>query len=313
MKWEKKGVIFRVDNNSEYDWMVSHAQIPVAHVLDDRIVRIYFGTRDQYNRTSTTYIEVEADNPSHVLYVHDRPILSPGKLGTFDDSGAMPSCVVHHEGRTYHYYIGWNVGTTVRYRNAIGIAVADEKHSTLRRLFEGPVMDRTYLEPYFVVTPYIMIENGIWKMWYCGCTGWHIENGITEPRYQIKYAESTDGIHWRRENVTCIHYRDNKEANARPCVIKEKGTYRMWYCYRSISDYRTDKEKGYRIGYAESTDGIEWIRKDDETGIDRSEEGWDSEMMAYPYVYEYEGRKYMLYNGNGFGKSGFGYAILDEA
>jgi hypothetical protein len=34
-------------------------------------------------------------------------------------------------------------------------------------------------------------------------------------------------------------------------------------------------------------------------------------MIAYPYVYEYGGRKYMVYNGNGFGKSGFGFAVLD--
>jgi hypothetical protein len=275
-------------------------------------VRIYFGTRDKHNRTSIAYIEAKADNPSHVLHVHDRPVLTPGRLGTFDDSGVMPSCIVRHGGRLYHYYIGWNVGTTVRFRNSIGLAVTDEADGSLRRLFEGPVMDRTHTEPHFVVTPYVRIEDGIWKMWYCGCTCWHLVNGISEPRYQIKYAESSDGIHWRRDNVVCIPYRDDREANARPCIFKETGIYKMWYCYRSIQDYRTKRANAYRIGYAESTDGKEWTRKDDETGIDRSEDGWDSEMMAYPFVYEYAGRKYMLYNGNGFGKSGFGYAVLDE-
>jgi hypothetical protein len=313
MKWVKKGLIFRVDENSQHDWMLTHAQIPVADILDDERLRIYFATRDQYNRTSTTYIEVEAGNPSNVLYIHDKAMLSPGKLGTFDDSGAMPSCIVKYQERKYFYFIGWNVGTTVRYRNSIGLAVSDDDGRTFQRLFEGPVMDRTHVEPYFVVTPYVIIEDGIWKMWYCGCTGWCIEKGITEPRYQIKYAESSDGINWTRESVVCIQYKHDKEANTRPYVIKENGIYRMWYCYRSISDYRIDREKSYRIGYAESPDGIKWIRKDDEGGIGRSEEGWDSEMTAYPYLYEYEGKKYMLYNGNGFGKSGFGYAILDEA
>jgi predicted GH43/DUF377 family glycosyl hydrolase len=115
-----------------------------------------------------------------------------------------------------------------------------------------------------------------------------------------------------RENVTCIHYKFDKEANARPCVIKEDGIYKMWYCYRGSVDYRTDKEQSYRIGYAESTDGLNWIRKDEEAGIDRSETGWDSAMIEYPYVYEHKGRKYMFYNGNGFGESGFGYAVLEE-
>jgi hypothetical protein len=262
--------------------MVTHAQIPVADLINGDMVRIYFGVRDRYNRTSTTYIEAKADNPSKVLYVHDKPVLSPGKLGTFDDRGAMPSCIVTHRGRKYFYFIGWNVSTTVRYRNSIGLAVSDDDGRTFRRLFEGPIMDRTHIEPYFVVTPYVVVEDGIWRMWYCGCTGWSIEKGITEPRYQI------------------------------PHVVKENGIYRMLYCYRSISDYRIDKERSYRIGYAESPDGKTWKRKDDEVGIDRSEEGWDSEMMAYPYLYEYKGKKYMLYNGNGFGKSGFGYAVSEE-
>jgi len=309
IKWIKKGVIFTVGKNTKHDWMLTHAQIPVVDILDNDKLRIYFGTRDSNNRTSTTYIEVEADNPSNILYIHDKPVLSPGMLGTFDDCGAMPSCIVHHNGKAYQYYIGWNVSTTVRYRNSIGLAVSHDKGKTFSRVFEGPVMDRTNIEPFFVVTPYIIIEDGIWKMWYCGCTSWHIINGMTEPQYQIKYAESKDGVHWVRNNIACIEYKFDGESNARPCVLKKNGLYRMWYCFRGIAGYRLDKEQSYRIGYAESNDGIKWIRKDEEVGIDRSEEGWDSEMMAYPYVYEYKGFKYMLYNGNGFGKSGFGYAV----
>jgi hypothetical protein len=95
-------------------------------------------------------------------------------------------------------------------------------------------------------------------------------------------------------------------------VIKENGKYRMWYCYRGSVDYRSDRENSYRIGYAESPDGINWERKDAEVGIDRSDEGWDAIMMEYPYVYEHRGRKYMLYNGDGFGETGFGYAVLEE-
>lgn len=311
MKWMKKGLIFKPDNN--FEWMVHHACVPIANKVNDEVLRIYFGPRDKYNRTVTTFIEVEADDPSNVLYVHDKPVLSLGKLGCFDDSGAMPSCIVNYKNKKYLYYIGWNIGVTVSYRNSIGLAVSDDGGLTFNRAYEGPVVDRTHLEPYFTASPYVIIDNGIWRMWYASCTGWIIHNNRTEPLYQIKYAQSQDGIHWIRENVTCVDYKFDKEANARPCVIKEDGIYKMWYCYRGSFDYRTNKDQSYRIGYAESTDGIKWIRKDEEAGIDRSEDGWDSEMMEYPYVYEHKGRKYMLYNGNGFGKSGFGYAVLEEA
>ena len=175
-------------------------------------------------------------------------------------------------------------------------------------------MDRTACEPFFVVTPYVVVENGLWRMWYCGCTEWLLHDGVTEPRYQIKYAESTDGVSWVRNDVTCIPYEASDEVSTRPCVIRSAdGTYRMWYCYRKIGGYRTDRSASYRIGYAESFDGITWERQDRRAGIEPSGSGWDSEMLAYPFVYEYRSTTYLLYNGNGFGASGFGYAVLEAA
>lgn len=312
MKWEKKGLIFKPDHNSE--WMAHHACVPIADKLDDEVLRIYFGPRDREGRTTTTFIEVEADNPSKVRYVHDRPVLGLGKLGAFDDSGAMPSCIVNHGGKKFLYYIGWNKGVTIPYRNAIGLAVSDDGGLTFERVCEGPVADRTPAEPYFCASPFALYdqEERKWKLWYASSTGWIVVHGRPEPRYQIKYAESANGVSWERRNTVCLEYTFEGEANARPCVIKENGRYRMWYCFRGSVGYRTDKEQAYRLGYAESRDGIHWDRRDAEVGIERSANGWDSVMMEYPYVYEHKGRKYLLYNGNGFGETGIGYAVLKE-
>jgi predicted GH43/DUF377 family glycosyl hydrolase len=137
-------------------------------------------------------------------------------------------------------------------------------------------------------------------------------HGRPEPRYQINYAESQDGVSWERGNQVCLEYTFEGEANARPWVVKEDGKYRMWYCFRGSVDYRTDKEQAYRLGYAESRDGIHWDRKDAEVGIERSKDGWDSIMMEYPCIYDHNGQKYLLYNGNGFGETGIGYAVLKE-
>jgi hypothetical protein len=310
MRWEKKGLIFRTDNN--FPWMSHHACVPIADTVNDNIVRIYFGPRDQQERTVTTFIEVAADNPSRVLYVHDRPVLSLGQLGTFDDSGAMPSCLVNHNGKKYLFYIGWNRGVTVPYRNSIGLAVSTDGGLSFERVFDGPIVDRAPLEPYFCASPFAMIDEGKWKLWYASVTSFLVVNGKPEPVYQVKYAESVDGHEWVRPNIVCLDYQFEGEANARPCVIRENGVYRMWYCFRGSVNYRTDKAQSYRIGYAESADGIRWQRMDDLVGIDRAEAGWDSVMMEYPFVYEHDGVKHMLYNGNGFGESGFGYAVLVE-
>jgi predicted GH43/DUF377 family glycosyl hydrolase len=312
MKWEKKGLIFKPDRNSE--WMAHHACVPIADKLNDKVIRIYFGPRDQQGRTTTTFLEVEADNPSKVLYQHDRPVLGLGKLGAFDDSGAMPSCIVNRDGKKFLYYIGWNKGVTVPYRNSIGLAVSHDGGLSFGRVSEGPVLDRTPTDPYFTASPFVLYdeEEQKWKLWYASSTGWTLINGHPEPSYQIKYAESADGISWTRNDMVCLNYIFEGEANARPCVLKGNGKYRMWYCFRGSVDYRTDKAQSYRLGYAESRDGRNWQRMDDKVGIDRSDDGWDSIMMEYPCVYEHGGRKYLLYNGNGFGETGFGYAVLKE-
>ena len=310
MRWIKRGLIFKPDGR--YPWMQHHACVPVADRIDDDRLRIYFGPRDAQGRTRTTFIEVDAADPARVLYVHDRPVLDLGRLGTFDDSGAMPSSIVDHDGRKYLYYIGWNQSVTVSYRNSVGLAISDDGGRTFERRFEGPVVDRSRTEPFFVASPFVMKDGDVWRLWYASSTGWTVVDGKTEPLYQIKYAESSDGIDWQRDNVTCIDYSFEGEANARPSVIKEGSLYRMWFCFRGSVNYRSDKSQSYRLGYAESRDGIRWQRLDEQVGIERSEEGWDSVMMEYPYVYEHRGTKYMLYNGNGFGESGFGYATLEE-
>ncbi len=305
---QKTGFIFNVDGR--HSWGQSHAQVPSVDVLPDDRLRVYYSARDAQNRSRTSFVELSAENPQTILYQHEQPILDLGKLGCFDDSGVMPSCVITQNGIKYLYYCGWNTSTTVRYRNCIGLAISDDGGKTFRRAFEGPILDRTKDEPHLVVTPHVLIEEGIWKMWYCGCTEWKVVNGVTEPQYLIKYAWSEDGINWHRDNRTVIPYKNDEEAIGRPFVVHDRGIYKMWYSRRSIDSYRSNRERSYRIGYAESEDGITWERRDEESGIGVAEAGWDSEMIAYPYVVDYKDRRYMFYNGNGFGRSGFGYALI---
>lgn len=310
MKWIKKGVIFAPNQN--YDWMVSHASIPVVEEIRAGVLRIYFGTRDAQGRSHTSYLEVEATQPENVLYVHDQPILSWGPPGTFDDSGIMPSWIINHGNKKFLYYIGWNQEVSVPYRLAIGLAVSDDGGASFQKVSAGPICDRSLEEPFFNTAPSVLFDGQRWKMWYVSCTGWETVNGSPDPRYHIKYADSVDGINWRKPGLVCIDYEEPADAIGRPCVFQEDGLYKMFYSSRKVLNFRTDREQSYRLGYAESVDGLTWTRRDKEVGIGKSEGGWDSEMIEYCYRYEYQGRKYLFYNGNGFGRSGFGYAILDE-
>jgi hypothetical protein len=207
------------------------------------------------------------------------------------------------------YYVGWTVRNTIPYHNSIGLAVSEDGGVTFHRYSEGPLFSPSVVEPYYTGTACVLVEDGVWRNWYLSCTGWELVDGRPEPFYNIKYSESQDGITWDRKGDIAIDLQSKEEGGiARASVLKENGVYKMWYSYRKAFDYRTNPDNSYRIGYAESADGIGWKRFDDQAGIDVSENGWDSGMIAYPFVFEHKGIRYLFYNGNGFGRSGFGYA-----
>ena len=308
MPWIRKGQIF--DPRQHREWAGSHAQVPTALLLSDR-VRIFYADRTAENKSFISYLDVDRDDLTKTIYFHKTPILPLGERGTFDDDGMMPGVAVRHDGYIYLYYNGWNRGVTVPYRNSVGIAISEDDGATFRRLYPGPVLDRTAQEPHMAVTPSILKEESAWRMWYVSGLRWAEIEGRYEPIYVIKYAESADGILWVRPNRQCIPQSHDLEAFSHPSVIKHRGRYAMWYSYRHSRDYR-DGAGSYRIGYAESSDGLDWRRMDGVNGLDVSADGWDSTMTCYPDVFRLNGRLAMIYNGNGFGQTGFGYAILDD-
>ena len=283
--------------------MHTHAALPFADRIEGDIYRIYFSTRDTKNRASLAYIKVDIRNPKKILYLAKKPVLSQGAIGTFDDSGVMGSCLVNYKNKKFLYYTGWNIGTTVPFHWSIGLAISNDGGRTFEKYSEAPIFDRSDTDPLFVASPTVILENGIWKMWYISSMKWEIHNGKPRAPYHIKYAESKNGINWKREDIICIDLRNKEVGVGRASVIKENGIYHMWY------SYATDR---YGIGYANSKDGIHWSRKDHLAGIGISKSGWDSQSIEYSFVFEHKGTRYMLYNGNDYGKTGFGYAVLDK-
>lgn len=308
--WEKKGLIYLPKGKFDFD--ISHCHKPTPLIIENDLLRVYFGVRDISPITRTTFVDLDISNLDNIKveYIHDKPILDIGKIGAFDDSGANVSSIIRVDNNDiYMYYIGWNPSTTVHTRNSIGIAKSTDNGLTFHRMYDGAILDRDKNEPYYTGAVDVIYDKGLFKMWYTSGTEWKLINNKPEISYHIKYAESIDGIDWIRNNVSCILPSHEFEATARPSVLKENGLYKMWYSRRNIDGFRNTKTKGYRGGYAESKDGKDWKRMDHLFGLELSENGWDSESIAYPYVFKCKGEKLMLYNGNGFGKTGFGYAV----
>lgn len=308
MKWTKRGLLFLP--GGELDWMQTHATVPLADRIADRRYRIYFATRNRQNMSQIGWVETDLEDPLRILRVSEKPALTLGPLGTFDDSGVFPSWIVTVGDEKYLYYAGWMQGKRVRYYSALGLAVSSDGGRTFRRTSPAPLLHRNEIDPYFTTQCCVHRTADRWRMWYTSALGWEAVGDMETwppeavPRYHIRYAESDDGVGWQREGHVAIDFLSAEEnAITRPCVVEDQGSYRMWYCYRGTA---------YRIGYAESRDGIRWRRRDTEAGIDVSDSGWDSEMIAYPFVFKEGPTYHMLYNGNDFGRTGIGYATLEN-
>lgn len=307
MPWVKQGRIFHLEMSPD---RTSHCQVPTPYVMEDR-VRVYYACRKD-GMSFLTYFDLGKDLKT-VLYSHEKPIMDLGKPGAFDSDGVMPSCVIPNGDELWLYYIGWNEKSkTARYHNVIGLAVSKDNGESFQRKFEGPIMDREPNEPYVAVMPFISKVNrgdgcDMWSMWYQSGTEWVKVGDKYEPIYVLKYACSYDGIDWHRSKEVSVPQNHPMEAFSRPSVIKEDGLYKTWYCFRGSEDYRGG-EGSYKIGYAESINGVKFDRFDNHD-IDRDE--WDSNMQCYPFVGEIDGKKVMFYNGNDFGQTGIGLAIWE--
>jgi hypothetical protein len=297
VRWRKLGPVFNADGR--YDWMVSHAANPVAEHRGGDLFRVYFSPRDAGNRAHVAAADVEVRGETvRVVGVADTPVVAPGPAGTFDDSGTTMGCLVHDGPRSYLFYLGWNLGVTVPWRNSIGLAVRDHPDGPFVKHSPAPVLDRGRCDPYTLSYPCVLRDGAGWRMWYGSNLAWGTHE--SDMHHVLKSATSRDLLNWERDGVTVLGLEGDEIAVCRPWVVKEGGRYKMWFCHRTHA---------YRMGYAESADGLRWERRPGGAGLEPSAEGWDSEMVAYGSVCDHGGRRYLFYNGNRYGKTGFGVAV----
>jgi predicted GH43/DUF377 family glycosyl hydrolase len=306
--WIKKGLIFKTEG--QYNWMSSHAQCPTALVLDDRI-RIYFSARLESQQSLPTFIDVERENPLNILSINHSPILERGRRGTFDENGIIPSFLIQKDGLLFFYYAGWSQCKNVPYKNFTGLAISDDNGLTFKKKSEAPVLSLNKFDPLSATGPCIIKKDKIYYCIYSTGIDWIEINGKLEHTYNLTYATSYDAIQWKPSGKVIVNPENEFQAECKPTIIEKDGVYHMWFSTRGSHDFRRPGITSYRLGYAYSTDLINWVRDDKNSGINVSNEGWDSEMVCYPHIVKVGEKFLMFYNGNGFGKSGFGYAELD--
>lgn len=308
MKWKKKGIIFKPDGN--FGWMNSHAQVPVVLVLKDRL-RVFFSTRPKPTLSLTTFIDLDKTNPKKIINIHDKPILPLGKAGMFDEHGIMANHVFEDNGIIKLFYVGWSRRCSIPYSNWMGLAISEDGGTSFRKIYQGPILDRTPHEVYSATGLICERHNGKWFGWYATGVGWLKVNGRYEHTYELRSCFSDNHLEWVRPNQPIFPAKLPHESSTRPTVVHFNNKWHMWFCYRGTQDFR-DGNDSYRIGYAWSDNLLNWYRDDNNVGIDTSKDGWDSRMVAYPCVVKVDNKMVMFYNGNYFGQGGIGYAELEE-
>lgn len=284
-------------------------QVPTVLKLDDRW-RLYYSNRNNLNKSFICYIDVDLNDPKKIINHKSAPLLELGPPGTFDHNGNMPTCALKVDNLVYLYFIGWTCRKDVPFQNSIGLAISEDGGVSFSNKLNGPILSCSDSDPYFCGTINVIKEIDKWHGWYLSCSGWIDVNKKLEPSYTLKYATSVNGIKWlpKEEAIKREFPKYQTEAICNASVIKINNKYRMWYCYRSVFDYR-DGPGSYKIGYAESTDRERWIRKDEEVCLEI--QWWCEKMQCYPSISHHENKLYMFFNGNTFGKDGFGYATLN--
>jgi len=317
MKWKKLGRIFNPTEHKLANNCFEYAQSPQALVFEN-FIRIYFSSRETDRKgkylSHVSFIDIDK-NFKTIINISKDTVIKLGGLGCFDEHGIFPFNVLRVKDKVFGYTTGWNRKVSVSTDGSIGLAISEDNGVTFSKLGMGPILTASLHEPFLVGDPFVKIMNGVFHMWYiCGVRWTNPEIGIEPDRvYKIMHATSNDGVKWVKEGRYLIADKLNSdECQALPTVIKLNETYHMFFCYRYATDFRKNKMRGYRIGYSFSNDLIDWSRDDDQVGIDLSLAGWDSEMMCYPNVFECDGKIYLLYNGNEFGKLGFGLAVLES-
>ncbi|MEP6711604.1 MAG: hypothetical protein ABJA37_04265 [Ferruginibacter sp.] len=312
--WQKHGRIFNPAEIMDRPWLQEFAQAPCALLFDD-FVRVYFSCRPPADANGqyvsySAYVDMSRKNFPEILRVSNDPVLKLGALGTFDEFGTYPVSVIRHDNEVWAYYAGWTRCESVPFNVAIGFGISKNEGQTFEKTGDGPILSYSVDEPFILSGPKIRRFNNKYYLFYIAGKKWILDNNKPEPVYKIRMAVSEDGINWEKINKDLIETKvEENEAQASPDVFFYKGRYHMFFCYRHSAGYR-GKENGYRIGYASSKDLINWQRDDKQAGIEISEEGWDSEMISYPHVFEMDANIYMLYLGNGVGRHGFGMAKL---
>jgi predicted GH43/DUF377 family glycosyl hydrolase len=303
MLWKKLGLIYRSDG--KLSWAAHSALQPTPILLNDDVIRVFVGFRDSSGVGRIGYVDLSSNDPAKVIGISKEPVVNIGQPGAFDENGVVPCAAIKVNNSIYLYYAGYQLGHRVRFLVFSGLAVSDDGGYSFIKMKHTPVLERSEEALLFRVIHSIVFENGKWRVWYGAGSEFRNVKNKAAPIYNIRYLESSTCTDFPSKGIVVLDCKKNESRVGRPYILEKNGLYRMFFAYETTTT-------SYRLGYADSTDRIHWNRNDKRMGLRASKSGWDSQMVSYPSVIETKNRTYLFYNGNDYGKEGFGCAVLKQ-
>jgi hypothetical protein len=297
-RWRRLGVL------ATSHGPLTRASLPTPWRLSEKRLRLYYGAIDADTISRIFYVEIDLERPTKAIAASSRASLDIGEGGHFDDNGVLPSAVVESAGEIALYYVGFQKHTRIPYTMLTGLAVSSDGGLSFRRAQTTPVLERSPGEPFFRTAAFVRPAATGRQAWYIGGGGWVRDGDRLLPTYDLRTASSADGRAWPGEGEICLAHEGEEIGFGRPFVLRDNDRYRMWYSIR--------RRSGYRLGYAESADGRRWQRLDGLLDLGPALAGFDDEMMCYPAVVRRGEDLLLFYNGNGYGRTGIGVAVLED-
>ncbi|OLQ86141.1 hypothetical protein BIY22_12895 [Vibrio panuliri] len=306
MKWRKLGNIFDISARDLGPYGISHCANPRAINLHGDIFRIFYCSRDLDNRSSVFAIDFDISSLS-ILHVYTEPFLTYGKQNSYFSDGISIGNFYEVNGIRYLTFMGWKNPENEHWFGQIGIAELTANYElNLMGDDTKPMIPLDNSDSISLSYPWVTkLPDDTYEMWYGSTKSWVAESN-TEMVHILKRRCSSDGFNWNETTDEVPFFEGIAQAFSSPCIY-DFGKYKqMWFSYRSGSG------TPYRIGSAISYGNSEWELSLNEMTISPSEveSDWDANMVEYPFVFEHKKMLYMLYNGDGYGKTGFGLAIL---
>lgn len=315
MQFRRVGKIFDPREHPLFTELREYAQSPQAIVFDDRI-RIFFTTRDRDGagmfKSHPAFVDMDL-GMQEVLRVSTKPLVALGERGCFDEHGIFPISPVRVGQQIWAYTTGWTRRKSVATDSGIGLAISNDGGETFSKYGQGPTLGPSLHEPFLVSDGFVLQHEDRFHMWYIFGKRWirASEDSTPDRVYKIAHATSDDGRRWKPTGMPIIaDWLDNDECQALPTVVRHDNRWLMVFCYRHATDFRNNPARGYRLGCAISEDLVSWVRSDLTLTGDSEQVGWDSDMQCYPHLMQVGERLCLLYNGNEFGRYGFGLAQL---